>query len=79
MAFIGGDTDKIKLTLTQFGVETLMKRGLNKKTIVFYQVQDQDVNYLTDEPPNLMADINGSKKTIVPNSVKFRYNLTNKT
>ena len=56
-----------------------MKRGLNKKTIVFYQVQDQDVNYLTDEPPNLMADINGSKKTIVPNSVKFRYNLTNKT
>ena len=61
MTFIGGNTDKIKLTLT----------------FVFYQVQDQDVNYLTDEPPNLMADINGSKKTIVPNSVKFRYNLTN--
>jgi len=78
MAFIGGDTDKIKFTLTQFGVETLMKKGL-VKSIIFYQVQDQDVNYLTDTPPNLMADINGSKQTIVPNSVKFRYNLTNKT
>jgi hypothetical protein len=74
MAFIGGDEDKIKFTLTKLGVETLMKKGL-VDSIRFYQVQDQDVNYLINVPPNLVADINGSKKTIVPNSIIFRYNL----
>ena len=74
MSFIGGDSDKLKFVLTQLGQKTLAQKGLIKE-IFYYDMYDQEVNYQVDAFPLLMADISGSKNTIVPNSINFRDNL----
>jgi hypothetical protein len=74
MAFIGGNTDSLKFILTELGQKTLATKGLEKE-IVYYNLYDQEVNYMVNAYPNLMVDISGSKETIVPNSITFKDNL----
>lgn len=74
MAFIGGNTGNLKFILTELGQKTLATKGLEKE-IVYYNLYDQEVNYMVNAYPNLMVDISGSKETIVPNSITFKDNL----
>lgn len=64
----------LKFVLTKLGAKTLATKGLEKQ-ILYYNLYDQEVNYVVDAYPYLIMDINGSKKTIVPNSITFRDNL----
>jgi len=66
---------ELKFVLTQLGLKTLATKGLEKE-ILYYTLYDQEVNYIVDAYPYLIMDVNGSKKTIIPNSVNFRDNLT---
>jgi hypothetical protein len=75
MAFIGGDSDKIKFILTEFGQKTLAEKGLEKH-IRFCTFGDTDINYLVNIVPNVMSDISGNNNSIVPNSItNLRYIL----
>ena len=74
MAFIGGDSDQLKFVLTQLGQKTLAHKGLEKQ-IFYYSLYDQEVNYQVDVYPNLVVDISGTKKNLVPDSINFRDNL----
>jgi len=74
MAFAGGDNDKLKFILTQLGQKTLATKGLEKE-ILYYTLYDQEVNYQINAYPNLVVDITGSKKSVVPDSINFRDNL----
>jgi len=76
MAFLGGDSEKVKIVLTKFGQETLANKGLEKQ-IRYYTLYDPEVNYQVNVPPSLMMDISGNKKTIIPNSITFRDNFQN--
>lgn len=74
MSFLGGNTDNMKFSLTTFGEKVLATKGLEKE-IFYYTLYDDEVNYKLDAQPNLVKDINGSKKTIVPNSIIFKDKL----
>jgi hypothetical protein len=70
MAFLGGNTDNMKFALTKLGEKTLTTKGLEKQ-IFYYTLYDDGINYQLDAFPYLVLDINGSKKTIVPDSIIF--------
>jgi hypothetical protein len=74
MAFINGNNDKLEFILTQLGQQTLATKGLEKK-IFYYNLFDQEVNYLIGVKPDLVVDLTGSKKSIIPNSINFNSNL----
>ena len=74
MAFLGGNTDNIKFSLTELGEKTLATKGLERE-IFYYTLYDDGVNYKLDAYPHLVLDINGSKKTIIPNSIIFENKL----
>jgi hypothetical protein len=74
MAFIGGNKDKLRFVLTELGQKTLAQKGL-EKSIIYYNLYDQEVNYEIDAYPYLVVDLNGSKKTVVPDSINFKDNL----
>jgi len=74
MAFVGNDTDELKFILTQLGQKTLAKKGL-KNEIIFYTLWDDEINYLVNAFPNLVVDISGSNKSVVPDSINFKDNL----
>jgi hypothetical protein len=74
MAFLGGNTDSIKFSLTKEGQKTLMTKGLENQ-IFYYTLYDDGVNYELNAFPYLALDINGSKKTIISDSITFENNL----
>jgi hypothetical protein len=74
MSFLGGNDDKLRFVLTELGQKTLAHKGL-EKTIMYYTLYDQEVNYNIDAFPYLITDVCGSKKSIIPDSITFKDKL----
>jgi hypothetical protein len=74
MAFLGGNTDSLRISLTEYGYKVLSEKGLVNE-IIYYSFYDPNVNYDININNTLMSDINGIKKNIVPDNIIITNNL----
>ena len=74
MAFLGGNTSQLKVTLTPLGLKVLAEKGLENE-IRYYNLFDEGVNYQVNVFPNLLTDVCGTKNVTLINGINFNTTL----